>query len=352
MGKLHVFDAFKTDSAGVQYFIPQDDTAYEQGKPCFGFGMVRYWEGSIYSGDIYFDGKEYNKLGYGRQEFMRSLIGGVDAWRPVRKAFYVGEFDYRKTDWMYGNGVMYYVDLENRPVCFVKGHFEGDHLLGEWEGEFDYSNLSLGYTKEMEQSFDGWLDSLADHLKRAEKITSLENLWIGDSYFDLYTSEEYSGASFYPNFPQTINLNIGIGGTKFSDWLRYLPDIEGLKLSCPKRIFLNLGFNDIHSRHTPETILSNAKTLTAWLHAQFPEAKIYLNNIVKCPLYPEFYGLEEQTNALILANAEDMGVEIVDMRSLIEARSNEGHSFAPDNIHLNPFGYEAFTQKFKEIIKK
>ena len=74
MKNYKVFDAYKTNSAGVWYFVP-DGGVFKKGKPCKGFGAIKYAEGSVYTGDIFYDGKNFNKKGYGQQDFTKSNIG-------------------------------------------------------------------------------------------------------------------------------------------------------------------------------------------------------------------------------------------------------------------------------------
>ena len=56
-----IIENFKTNSAGIWYFVPEG--VFKMGKPCKGFGSIKYVEGSVYSGDIYYDGKNFEKLG-------------------------------------------------------------------------------------------------------------------------------------------------------------------------------------------------------------------------------------------------------------------------------------------------
>ena len=142
---IKVKKAFKLDEVGIQFFVPNNMALYKSGKPCHGFGQIKYGEGSVYIGEVYFDGKEFHKLGYGRQDFTYSLIGNVDSIINEKIYLFVGEFDYRKTNWIYGNGVLYYRDLEGKPSRFVKGFFSCLNKTDEYKGEFDYSLLIDGY---------------------------------------------------------------------------------------------------------------------------------------------------------------------------------------------------------------
>lgn len=341
------FKAFESFSCGVQFFAPDDERTYAEGKPCAGFGAVRYGEGSVYCGDLYFDGKEYRKLGFGRQDFMLSEFGGLSKYRNIRKAFFIGAFDYRKTDWIYGNGVLYFVDGNNKPACFMKGFFEGLSKVRDYEGAFDASCLAEGYTSDMECEIDDWSDVFDGALSDYGRITSFENMFIGDSYFEFWNSREYAGELFYEAFDGARNLNLGVGGTHFYDWPLFLARLGGI--SAPKRIFINLGFNDIHAGHTAEQAFEDCKEILGTLKGLFPDAEYYLLNVVKAPSFGIFYSEEEKFNAMTKAAEGRLGVQIVDMRSEIERAGKSGNCFHADSVHLNAYGYRVFSSVVKKI---
>ena len=347
---VKIFRCFHNFSAGVQFFVPEDETAYASGKPCHGFGSVRYYEGSVYYGQLYFDGEQYNKIGFGRQDFLlSSAISTLEPFRKIRKAFFIGQFDYRKTDWIYGNGVLYYVNEDNRPACFKKGFFEGLTKIAEYEGEFDPSTLADGFTPDMERDFDEWTDMLTHMLERSTNVVSLENLWIGDSYFELWDNAAYLGAHFYDAFDNATNLNIGVGGTRFCDWLRFIKDLD--ELPAPKQIFLNLGFNDIHSGFSAECVFGSLTEFLKQFRARFPYAEYVLLNVVKAPNYPNYYEEEEKFNAMTREAANRLNVKIVDMRTQIEHAGGINQCFHVDGIHLNARGYQAYSALIRKYMK-
>ena len=59
-----IFDAFFTKSAGCWVYNPEEEK-FIKGKKSHGYGIIKYPEGSIYYGDIYYDGEFFNKLGKG-----------------------------------------------------------------------------------------------------------------------------------------------------------------------------------------------------------------------------------------------------------------------------------------------
>lgn len=344
-------NAYRRFSAGVHMFVPKDEAAFEKGEPTCGFGIIRYGEGSVYYGDIYFDGKNYNKWGFGRQDFLLSTISVWNQEHKVRRAFYIGAFDYRETDWIYGNGVLYYVDENNRPACFVKGFFEGLDIIGPYTEHLTQEMLPDGYTLDMEAEIDNWRDKFRHKMRKISQVRNLENLFIGDSYFDLWDSPEYAGEHlFYENFPVSRNLNLGIGGTCFSGWMRFLPEVTALP--PPKRIFINLGFNGLHRNRDSERNYKNYLAFIETLKAAFPDAEYYLLNVVQSPYYLDCEEPEEQLNALTLESAKALGVNILDMRTVVRENGGLPAAFDKDGIHLNPRGYGAMTRQIKEIITK
>ncbi len=344
---MEYFEAGRRFAAGVHVFQPEDPAAYAEKKPTMGYGVIRYPEGSVYYGPVFFDGERYHKLGFGRQDFYLSDIGAFDPERQVRRAFYMGQFDYRETDWIYGNGVVYYVDRDNRPACFVKGFYEGLDITEPYRGEFDYSQLPPGFTPDMEAHFDFWADTFCRQMKAREQVRELENIFIGDSYFDLWGNLDFTGKLFYEDFPNEKNLNLGIGGTTCRGWMRFMEQAE--TLPCPKRVFLNLGFNDIHRQRDPQKKFAEFQILLSALRERFPEAEYHILNVVQCPLHVADAWAEEELNDLIAGAADALNLHIIDMRSTIRENGGVDSCFHADQIHLNAKGYRLMAARVKEI---
>ncbi len=343
---MKIFDELQSFRTGVALFVPEDAQAYEAGAACKGFGIIRYAEGSVYYGDVWFDGTDYNKLGFGRQDFMLSVLGALDPEHKIRRAFYIGQYDYRQTDWICGDGVMYYVDEDNKPACFVPGYYEGVNLVGPYQGTLDESMLPDGYTMDMLSDFDPWSSMFQRQLRALPTLKTLENLFIGDSYFELWNDPKRAGRTFYELFENSLNL--GVGGTCFDSWLRFTDAVTALPQ--PKRIILNLGFNDLHRHGDPERAFEDYKNLLAILKHAFPEAQYYLLNVVRSPAFCDKADIEERLNAMTAASAEQLGVTVIDMRSAIEAAGGTEKAFDPDLVHLNPTGYQALHHRLSSIV--
>lgn len=342
-----VFENFKTDSAGVWYFVPEGE--FKKGKPCKGFGCIKYVDGSVYTGDIYYDGKNFEKLGYGQQDFTQSTLSSCGAVSSDVLYKYVGKYDYRKTDWIYGNGVMYYKSADGKPAHFRKAFFSGLSVIGEYRGEFK-EPLLKGYTPEME-FFCDWKNMNAETtIKRVcEKYTNSENaevLLIGDSYFELAEAQDYAGGNkFSAYFPESY-ANAGIGGSTFRDWLDYLPRLKGLPQF--KKIAVNLGFNDLHSDRSDERTFEAYTEFLKLTKKIFPKAQIYVIKTVHSPDFVELEDLENRFNERLDSTAEGLGVKVADWNGLIE-KSSEG-CFHSDGVHPNEYGYGIFREFLKSFL--
>lgn len=347
-GNIKIFDAFKTNCAGVWFFVPYGE--FKKGKPCKGFGSIKYNEGSVYTGDVFYDGKNFEKLGYGQQDFTRSTIGVIDADINERKYKFAGKFDYRKTDWIYGNGVLYYTDADGNPSHFVKGFFSGLGKIADYKGEFDYSALLDGYTADMEFDYDFCTAHSAlifdKAYKKCENAECVDVLFIGDSYFELMNNPEFCGVnSFEDGFPATY-VNAGIGGSTFTDWHAYIDRLSGLKQ--PKKIIINLGFNDLHTGKSVEKVYNDYLILLKMIKKLFPKAEIYLIRVVHAPAFPEYTEKENELNTLTLKTSEKLGTVVGDWNGLIEG--SREYCFHADGVHPNECGYALFAKFIKELL--
>lgn len=351
MKNYKVFDAYKTHSVGVWYFVP-DAGEFRRGKPCKGFGCIKYAEGSVYTGDLFYDGKSFNKLGYGQQDFSRSEIGKTVPALGEKKHLFVGRYDYRKTDWIYGNGVLYYTYENGNPSHFRKGFFRGLDKIKEYQGEFDDRTLLNGYTPEMEFDYD----ENAGVLEARRKVISCDiaaaqspyTLFVGDSYFELFSDPELARKNVFRQFFDGHYVNAGICGSTFSDWLKWADIFEGVP--APEKIVINLGFNDLHTGASVAKIYSDFNKFMTVLRGYFPATKIYLIGVVHAPNCANFAEKENEFNWKIAQNAERNGVTVGGWNGLIE-QSGE-NCFHSDAIHPNEYGYGLFARFLNELLNR
>ena len=345
-----MFENFYTNKPGIWYFIPKDSESYKKNSPCKGFGQIKYGEGSLYTGEIYFDGKNYHKQGYGQQDFTYSSIGSIDQKRNEKKYLFIGKFDYKKTNWIHGNGILYYRDKDGNPLRFVKGFFSNLSKINEYQGEFDYSLLINGYTKEMESEFVEEEKSLIKfEMDMLNDIENPDTLFIGDSYFEFWHYKNYVNDNSFTNiFDSSKYLNIGVGGTRFKDWIKFHDELKHLPKF--KNIVVNLGFNDLHHSFdtNPNTIYNDFLTFLNLYRQLFKDANFYFLTVCHSPAYFHMYKNEVRFNNLIKRNSKNNNIVIIDNSSIIALMQKSKNCFDLDNVHLNSLGYSLMHN---EIIK-
>lgn len=171
-------------------------------------------------------------------------------------------------------------------------------------------------------------------------------LFVGDSYFELGNVADYAGANLFGKvFPQGY-VNIGVGGSKFSDWLNWIDGASGM--ASPKKIVLNLGFNDIHSNMEPATVYKNYTEMVEKLRKCFGSPEIYLVQVVHSPKYPEMYKQECDFNNMTASTASTLGVKLIDWNDKIVASKQDCFHFY--RLHPNEHGYALFEQAIKEAL--
>lgn len=336
-GKTVVFKHYYNRSSGVWYFTPSNGE-FANGQPCNGFGAVAYGEGSVYVGELYYDGQNFNQIGFGEQDFSRSFFGKTYVHSGLRRSMYVGNFDYRKTGWIHGNGVMYYVDEDGNPLYFMKGFFSALEKVGDYVGNFDYDQLAQGYTVDMEiqqektDNVGNWLRCKTE-LCRTEQV---DVLFVGDSYFEFGDYCMYAGKNLFSKVFSQTHVNVGVSGSAFAEWIDWIDNVSDIV--APRKIVVNLGFNDLHRAHTVEKVYDDLLAFLTKLRKYFPSSEIYLLQVVPSPFYAEFLATERAFNDMVAERAASLHVRLIDWRNDIAASAE--NCYHEDGVHPNEHGYE------------
>lgn len=343
-----VFDAYYKNKPGVWFYCPSVGE-FVAGEPSTGFGTVRYPEGSVYTGDIYYDGKNFIKHGFGTQNFTYSKLGELRSDIGLRKFKFVGEYD-KDHEWIFGNGVLYYTDENLKPKAFVKGNFLGLALVGPYKGEFDENSLIEGFTPDMEFCGDEDVNvQLKINRKKrvSEKYSAIDVLLIGDSYFDLGDAEEFAGKNVFKNSLPDGFCNLGVNGSTFLDWNGWIDQFK--TLPKPNKIVINLGYNDCHTGRSLQSVYDEYLKFLKTLKEYFGDAKIYLIKAVHSPAYPDRKTFEEDWNDLISSSSDALGITLIDWNDdIVSAGEN---CFANDKVHPNEYGYGLFTNIILKAVK-
>ena len=344
--KVIYFKEKETKSPGIwEFALNEDDYSnYLKKEPVYGKGIIKYSEGSIYKGDLFFDGKTFNKIGFGEQDFLESSLNNLDAGGKDNTILYkyVGQYDYRHGDWIYGLGTLYFLNKDKEPDSFVYGKFLGLECTKNIKINKNV-RLLQGFTKKMQIKQLMHKNLVKKFLCINNKIT--KTLFIGDSYF------EFIGNRFNI-FKDSINL--GIGGAKFYNFINLENNLL-IKFSA-SRVLINLGFNDIHSGFSNRQVEYQLNKLLSFLFKKMKVKEIYILTIIHAPSFNHLINQEIDFNKYLFKKyRENKYIHIIDTAGLFYRNNRYIDDyisyFDKDLVHLNDKGYEVYLDCINNAIK-
>ncbi len=258
---------------------------YKKDGIVYGDGIIEFADGSLYKGNMVYDGIDYYKNGYGVLDFSNSRMIGENVGGPVDSKInkYIGFFDYSKDEWQYGKGVFYFNDLNGNPLAFIKGFFTHNQCIDKYD-DFNYDDLIEGYNKDMEINQQKGIEALVNRIiAHYPYKNNYKYLFMGDSYFEFWREHKNKlGKTFDDDFASYEVLNVGIGGTKYRNWFTL---IDRLVIPYnPKYIFLNFGQNDFYAKLSCEEIVNDMVKLTSMIKEKLPNVKFIIFGICHTPL--------------------------------------------------------------------
>jgi lysophospholipase L1-like esterase len=180
---------------------------------------------------------------------------------------------------------------------------------------------------------------------KAKEVGRVDTLFLGDSYLEFWNYDQFTSKTFYEIFHHALNL--GLGGTTFENWLLYLPLID--KKLSPKRIIVNLGFNDIHSGATAKEVLSFFHQFHAILTRRYPKAQILYLTPIHCPVsFEAYFTKEKQYDNLFRRDCQQRKIAYLDSEKVFEERRKKEGPLAykayfwQDGMHPSEKGYDVF----------
>lgn len=356
MWKTLTFD--KTEKGApspIEFAFSSADGVLRNGQ-C-GFGKVRYAEGSVYTGSlIYIDG-QFEKYGFGEQDFTNSALTAADfdAVGDYKLYKFVGHYDYRVSNWIYGNGIVYFTDRLGAPKAFIKAFFSGTCAIEKWRGDFDTELLLPGYTPDLEivpQRHEAQRIKLVD---RVRGVSDCDTVLIGDSWFQFYIEPIASGMDglFARHTAGKSVLNLGIGGSTFSEWVEYdyLSLLSRVKF---KRVIINLGFNDIHMGMDPSVVSEFARRTIETVRAYNRDAEIFVLTVTPSMSFKRNLDKERELNAYLEVLAEEMRFSLLRSDELFmpngKYRPDFDELFYSDGLHLSARGYDVWCELFRRYL--
>ncbi|WP_296622366.1 GDSL-type esterase/lipase family protein [Rhizorhabdus sp.] len=145
------------------------------------------------------------------------------------------------------------------------------------------------------------------------------------------------------SFPDLHALNRGFGGATTADVLHhYERIIAGVQ---PDTVIVYVGENDIAAGASAEAVQADVLALMARLRADMPRARIAYLSMKPTPLRWDLYAKMAAANAVIKAQAAEIGYDFVDVGGALldEGGKPDARYFSVDGLHLNKQGYQRWT---------
>ena len=342
------------------YFVfeGKNDTLLDK---TFGYGKVLYPEGSVYEGNLFYFNKQFHKHGFGIQDFKNTKINCEQFGGPMGLLVdkFVGNFNYLETNWIYGDGIFYFTDINCNPKAYIKGFFHCLNKIDSYQGIFNEEILLPGYSIDMEVEQVLHRTRYEYLLSKVEKLTKVDTVLLGDSWFELYEMP-YKNGEIYGSFNEDTKLksviNLGIGGSTYLEWLGKIDSLLGnIEFS---KVIINLGFNDIHSlglNVNLDYILCNLKKLESKIRCINPECEIYYLGVSPSCSY-QFLNKKLELNKLVKKHCHDnLKNHFISTEEIFITQNEYNCDFNKmfidnDGNHLNEYGYSKWSKLFLNIL--
>lgn len=331
----------------------------------YGEGFIKFGDGSTYEGDLYVkNANEFLRVGQGTQDFTKcTTLSSADfgANHDAKLVKYVGSFDGINYGWMYGNGVVYFNDLNGNPKGYIKGFWNGTTRMGDWNGEWKEDNLLEEYRSTLELEYKDVFERKLEAYVEANKEVDMTNktLLLGTSWFEFWRT------SYNDLLPVLDSVNFGIGGSGPIFWHQNIHHLEGLK-NAPENIFYMIGGNDMASRgETVDDSLNKTKIIIDDLKELFPESNIYIVSFGPSPIRWNLINSVIEGNGKLVTICEEKEVTYFDLTTCFFDKDVttgkyylEGYGslktdiWLSDNLHFNTKGYQLITQVFIDYFSK
>ena len=162
----------------------------------------------------------------------------------------------------------------------------------------------------------------------------------------------------FKDWQQLLNdpgvINRGIAGDNTYGVLARLKDIINRQ---PRKLFIEIGINDISLNISPKTIVKNILTIVEQVHAKSPETKIYVHSILPANdnvknEYPGIFNKNKQVdfiNNQLKINSKDNKYIYIDLNKMLKDKNGKlDLKYAmPDGLHLNNLGYSIWANLLK-----
>lgn len=172
--------------------------------------------------------------------------------------------------------------------------------------------------------------------------TSNDNIvFMGDSHTEWFDLQKAFG-------DENIQ-NRGIGGYNTIDLLKLLPKAVS---GHPKKLFIEIGFNDLRQNIPIDTIAKNINKIVTYIKDKSPATIIYLHTIP--PYISKHYQLNKNAallNKYITDLAYQKGCTLIDINSNLSHNGSVIPDYVrADSVHLNEKAYVKWVELLKPYL--
>lgn len=143
--------------------------------------------------------------------------------------------------------------------------------------------------------------------------------------------------------------NRGIGGDLISGVANRIDEIL---ISRPKKIFLEIGINDLEQQRTVPEIIGDYEQLIDHIRKVSPFTELYVESIL--PTFNNYYRSNSdiaKINNSLIEIAKVNGVVYIDLNSCLKSSKDELDSqYSLDGFHLNGKGYLVLKKELDKYI--
>jgi len=161
-------------------------------------------------------------------------------------------------------------------------------------------------------------------------------LFAGSSTIELWNLDE--------SFPGLKTINKGVGGSQFSDSLRWEErDVIAYK---PRIVVVYSGDNDIATGATPQEVAARFEQFATKLHTALPRTRLVVISVKPSILRWALVDKMRAANTLIKAYvAQHDYIEYVDIDPLMVGSDGKPRRelFVADGLHMTPEGYKIWN---------
>ena len=171
------------------------------------------------------------------------------------------------------------------------------------------------------------------------------------------TDVVFVGTSITDQFPinemfHTLRIkNRGIGSNY--SW-QIVNRIEPIVQSHPRKLFLEMGINDLEADITVDSLLANYKTVVGIIKKESPRTVIYIQSIfpvVRTKGYGKCQPFIEKINPILKEYCEKSGINFVNIYPLLFKNDGLDSTLTWDGTHLNFEGYKLWKNGIDDLVE-